>query len=994
MSSNADWFTYYLHPEKLQQDFDLQSTTQRWAQVPKERHDAGVKILSGLFGTGHFREYIISAYPSLADIQGTRGTKYTGPTPPSTPQMPSTEGANGGSGEGLHSISRVGQCTRFEMASDSGLPSASLGAVLKANELPELSTKQRRLLLVAKKLTWLVGFTVEDIEASIHATVRFIYYLYILEGSEAGDAMEDHRFQYRRWTVRSAYREEEAGLTLEVPRGTGIDVNCEKLKAYADSLDVQDAQAKETRFCVAYDLARVYLAQHRFDAALKMFRECQAVSPIRCHPDRFALAAGRTKTSVDEYVDACVSIVGSMAELGGPKEGAGTPVGEFGTMSISPPPFHGACSPAVSLIAEGRRDDALKQCLVEALACTGDGFAWLGHVHPLVLDHCMHMSANAAGRTKAMLSNCALEWIAERQMSAEQSKMLEIRTQNFVMLVVGGQQPASAQDVASNDSSSSSARRTVAEDLLCANETLCLDASKPPLATVRVTYCYLSGLRLLEREDFAGAHSWFVHGKAAVDELFVAAAETSATAAAPAAAPSQQAPVMTQNAEKEKALRLSLATQLDVHAKLASVLDQLSRGVSVDAVASEIDDVLAAQTPIRFEFLEHLVLVCLRRNAKTAFTRLVGTIATNQKLYQQLPEIHIALLQIASLLIVVRDTLAAAQVDVSRALSEPGSAVEIPADQLEKVRKPVAEIATMLLRIPLGAQASTQASSVRAVVGCSPQAGSQGENEIERFCRMWGDPTYLALLGALLAEMLRASAVDAGPSALGRLVTQIVYIRRDDSASADEEKEEEEEEGESARTIVDDLLRADEGHNSKHMHAIAYAVMKRAVHMAPKSACLWLYLSSVASGMQMEEQSLSMFIEYVGLHTDGFSATLVEQSVGQRWFQAQLPAMVRSLAGMGLSGAAAALHQCAADVAYDAAIPLLVQAFEKGEIDQQVAEFFWDPNLIEYGQYLACLPAAAVAVRFAVPSAELAQSRPLVMASLFAWLAGRLSVEL
>ncbi|KAJ2381278.1 hypothetical protein GGI23_007621 [Coemansia sp. RSA 2559] len=144
----------------------------------------------------------------------------------------------------------------------------------------------------------------------------------------------------------------------------------------------------------------------------------------------------------------------------------------------------------------------------------------------------------------------------------------------------------------------------------------------------------------------------------------------------------------------------------------------------------------------------------------------------------------------------------------------------------------------------------------------------------------------------------------------------------------------------------------------------------------------------------MEEQSLSMFIEYVGLHTDGFSATLVEQSVGQRWFQTQLPAMVRSLASMGLSGAAAALHQCAVDVAYDAAVPLLVQAFEKGEIDQQVAEFFWDPNLIEYGQYLACLPAAAVAVRFAVPGAELAQSRPLVMASLFAWLAGRLSVEL
>ncbi|KAJ1884076.1 hypothetical protein LPJ81_007152, partial [Coemansia sp. IMI 209127] len=330
------------------------------------------------------------------------------------------------------------------------------------------------------------------------------------------------------------YREEEAGLALDVPRGTGIDVNCDKLKAYADSLDVQDAQARETRFCVAYDLARVYLAQNRFDAALKMFRECQAVDPMRCRPDRFALAVGRTRTSVDEYVNACAGIVRSMAELEGPKEGAGTPVGEFGTMSISPPPFHGSYSRAVSLIAEGRHDDALKQCLVEALACTGDGFAWVALVHPLVLDHCMHMSADAARRTKEMLVNCASEWIAERQMSGEQSKMLEIRTQSFVRLVVGGQQPASAQDVASDVFSSNSDRQTVAEDQLCANETLCLDASKPPLATVRVTYCYLSGLRLLEREDFAGAHRWFVHGKAAVDELFAAAAETTATAAAAA----------------------------------------------------------------------------------------------------------------------------------------------------------------------------------------------------------------------------------------------------------------------------------------------------------------------------------------------------------------------------------------------------------------------------------------------------------------------------
>ncbi|KAJ2556089.1 hypothetical protein EV175_002121 [Coemansia sp. RSA 1933] len=956
MSTTVDWFTYYLHPERLHQDFDGQNTTQPWGHVAKERHAAGVKVLQGLFGTGHFQEYIISAYPELS-----KGTTYTGPTPPSTPHETSI-------GE-VGSVGRVGQCARFGMASDTGLPSNPLTSVLRANELPELSTKQRRLLSMATTLTNLVGFTVEDIEGAVHAAVRFVYYLYLLENSN-GAASDEHRFQYRRWTVRAAYREEEAGMIMCVERGTGIDVNCKQLKTHMGLLATTNAQAKDERFRVAYDLGRVYLAQQRVDEALGMFRECQVLDPGRCRKQRFGLTSGNP--SIDEYAEACAVISGA----GGSGEvRSGTPVGEFGTMSISPPlpMIHSIHWPQASMMTQNRYDDALRQCVADVLASDGMS-AWLSAVHPRVMDHCLQMTADERNRTRLQLGKYAREWVATNGRSAERMGVLSGRAQSLLLLLTGTEDDGgSGGAVHVGDG-----RRTVAEDQLCASETMDLDCSKPGLATVRVAYSYLSGLRLLEREDFAGAHTWFVQGQAAMRGF--TEPETHV----------QQAPVMmAQHAEKDKALRAALKAQLDVHGRLAGVLEQINRGTPVDAMADEIDAVLAAQTPIRFEFLEHLIMECLRRDAKTVFTRLVGTIATNQKLYQQLPEIHIAVLQIASLLIVVRDTLAAAHVDVPGIVHGTCEAVEeIPAEQLAKVRKSVADIAALLLKIPLGTTTKPGGAqlSMRVVVGCAPQVGAQPENEIERFCRMWGDPMYVALLGALLGEMVHDGSARVGPGALCGLATQIVRAGPEDG------------------TIVDDLVvgaagtdeKTRSGNARKHLLDIAYTVLRRAVHAVPSSTGVWLQFSAVAGELQLGPQALAMFVEGVALHTQGFAPELLAQTVGEQWFQVRLVPMVSVLAELGLSGAAAALHQCATNVAYDAAVPLLVQAFERKEIDFQVAGFFWDSNLIEYGQYLACLPSAAalVGVRFAVPGSELQQSWPLLMASLFAWLASRLSLHL
>ncbi|KAI9505257.1 hypothetical protein GGI25_002174 [Coemansia spiralis] len=924
-SGDIDWFTYYLHPETLQQDFDLQSPTQRWAQVPQERREAGVKILHGLLGTSHFREYIISAYPMLS---GSQSHKYTGPTPPSTPRSPLDD-----SMVDISSAGRIGQCSRFAMSADTGLPRESLATVLKENELPELSTKQKRLLMVASVLTELVGFDVENVESAVHSAIRFIYYMFLLESNRS---MDDVQFQYRRWMIRAAYREEDKGLSMAVDMDAGLEINCSRLKAHMDSLDETNTEARLLRYRVAYDLARVYLAQMRVAEALAMFRECRRVDPDRCRPNRFRLA-GRSCPSVDEYIAACSAIVGPQDNTEGMVD---TPTGEFGTMSIS--------SKGSALLSEGKHELAMQQCLVEALSSDGDGLSCLFCVHPMLLQYCARKPVDELRAIKQRLVQFAVDWIVKAsssgKVSEESARDLEDRAWVVATILTGCQTSRDGdQHHFISGAQQSTGRKTVTEDQLEAHPTLCLDTEKAPLAMVRLSYCYLSGLRLMEREEFARAQSWFAQGQLVLREF----PETT------------QLPVMAQHAEKDKALRTALAVQVDTHVRLAGLLGQLDQGANIDDLSEDIDLVLEAQAPIRFEFLEHLVLACLRCDNKAVFTRLVGTIATSQKLYQQLPEIHISLLQIASLLIVVRDALSVSGIEVDRVVRNEAAAdsIVIPAEQMDKLRKSAADIATLLLKIPLGKSGQR---STRAVVGSVRQPGSLVENEIERFCRMWGDPTYLVLLGALLTEMLRDTGEPAQGPALCELVARIVYD--DQGASI-------------AKDVVDK--------GSKHTD-IARIVMRQAARASPQTEIVWLYMSPEAT---------PMFVEYVGRRTEGFAPVPLSHCVGQPWFQLFIPKMIRSLVGMGLSGAAAAAHQLEPETSYDLAIPMLVQAFERGEIDQQVAGFFWDSNMIEYGQYLARLP-GYVDVDFAVPGEELAASRMLIVSALFGWLAGRLSPKL
>ncbi|KAJ2741953.1 hypothetical protein GGI20_004820 [Coemansia sp. BCRC 34301] len=1016
--SDVDWFTYFLHPERLGTDFGPQGSssggggggggTLRWSSSNEQRA-AGVQVLRGLLSPSNFREYIISAYPTLRDAHGQPSQKYTGPTPPSTPKSPGNGTAN--SADVSH-ISRMAQCSRFGVSPATGLPSDSLSAVLSANDLPELSARQERLLAVSKQLNSLLQFDVEEVESAVHATIRFIYYLSMVPDG-AGNIPSDVRFQVHRWIVRSAYREEDIGLSMEVERTPAMDASCQELSVFSATLDESDEHLRSLKFRVAYDLARVYLAQSRVSLALEKFGECQRIDPARCVRDKFALAAGKPRPSVNEYAAACTAITQSLSVELDPRLATSTPTDQLRNMYISG--STGSNAPPV-LASESDYLRALEHCLTAALEavsrCANSSTAcssllWLACIHPPLLQYCAGLSADSVNAIKTRLRDVAEKWTVASatidkinslqvdEIKRQSQTIIDFITSSWPKPSASNELATTASDAVESCGKHEAGRSTIAEDQMRAIQTLELELGKVPLATTQLSYCYLSGLRLLEQEMYKEAQIWFAHGLETLEESSEALEQR------------QGQPSMPQQAEKDRALRLALAAQVEVHQKLADLLCQIAQGRQVSDLSDDIDAILETRVPIRFEFLEHLVLICLRQDNKSVFTKLVGTIATNQKLYQQLPEIHITLLQIASLLVVVRDVLHDAGIDIDRELAkscadgdrELSSSCKLLSEAaLTRLQSSVAEIALLLLKIPIGAK-STAAVSIRTTVGCVPQVGSLVENEIERFCRMWGDPAYLLLLGALLSEMLQRSSGKSvcAPLPVCELVVHIVGKRDDGKEIASDGEQSNDIESAAVSSIVQDAFNSgsEQGQlNIRHMRDIAFIVFTCAARELPNSACLWLYFSAVASGsMQMTSQFLALFIEYLSLQTDAFAPKLVDSCMSTMWLQGWLPEMIRSLTDLRMSGAAAVLHQCAADINYEAAISLLVRAFERGEMSQRVAEFFWDPNIIEYGQFLGRQPSSALRIEFPVPSAELGASKSLILSSYFLWMSSIFSAK-
>ncbi|KAJ1949478.1 hypothetical protein FBU59_001127 [Linderina macrospora] len=857
---------------------------------------------------------------------------------------------------------RIGQCSRFTVSPETGLPSEPLRSVLKANNLPTLSAKQDRLLSVARDLTLLVKFNVEEIERTVHATLRFIYYMHLVESCRGEDGYAECEFQFRRWWVRSAYREEDIGLTLEVPKDASMALNCDKIRTHAESLD---DSGKLLKFCIFYDIARVYLAQGEYQQALEMFQQCQAIDPQKCKPEKFGLSGRSARPSVDEYVEACTEIISNTDTDADMTEGD--------TQTYS--------DKVASLVDAGDYQSALTECLLHILEndALGDNFSWLLDIQPKLIIFCAKQTISAIESIRSTLIDAAGAWLEHRQLADADRDRLLGRAQVITSFLTGHSAipaPVVAAGMQIDADSWRSKQGTIPESQIQAHDFVSANVTTMQLAMLRLSYGYLVGLRLLEKEQYKEAQVWFSRAHTEIAEF-------------EPATPQATNPIMAAALEKEEALKASLIAQVSVHAKLAALFYQLEQGTDIDDVADDIDSILEDQAPIRFEFMESLSLICLRQGNNSVFTSLVGAIAANPKLYQQLPEIHIALLQIASDLVLVRNLLLASGVEIDRAISEPGYTFDkaaIPKEQLEQVRKSVSEIAKLLMKIPVGSR-STDSTTLHTDLGSIPQVGAGAENEIERFCRMWGDPVYLTLFAALLSEMLQGGEPVSGPLGLCSLMA---LITRQDSSDTG-----------TGKLVVSDFVNSknDQGRkNARHLRDIAMIVFRYTVRLVPRSAAVWLFFSAVASSAQgskskLDEHLMPLYTEFLSLHTDVFSPELLDNCVSCEWFQKQLPGMIRSLSELGMRGAAAALHQYSTDINYELAMPLLVQAFEKKEIDQQLTRFFWDSNMIEYGQYLGRLPSSAVHVEFSAPDCELASSRPFFLSELFGWLSSALSLK-
>ncbi|KAJ1643225.1 hypothetical protein LPJ64_004988 [Coemansia asiatica] len=928
----VDWFPYFLHPERLQSDF---STTQNsagvlWTAGSKEQRDAGVQVLHGILGSSNFKEHIISSYPTLREPPSqqhrqhhqhhkqhtTDQSGYSGPTPPSTP---TPEAMARGTGD-LGGLRRVGQCSQFSLDS-SGMPNQSLSEALRAGGLPELTAKQERLLNMAATLTELLDFSVEEIERAVHATLRFIYFLYMLEYNrdKTENVKEAVRLSFSRWVVRAAYREEEIGLSLDAECSAGMDANSDIMCRYAEGLDGDS----ELQFRLFYDLARLSLAQSRFGLALKYFKTCQSIDPDRCRPSRLTLSSsvGQTRPCIDEYVVACSKITAGVDAMQ-----ADTPTGMFDSMRISR---------ATKL--EGSVDP-VKESVAGAMACEDPGFGWLLAVHPLLLSQ--HKQAIESTVSAA---DAISDWIAANSVGDEAA--LEERAA-FVSAFVGGGRDKAQTRLRPETISGPD---TLAEAVLRAHDALPMTgaAKTQTTALVRSAHAYLAGLRQLERERYAEARAWFEDGQAMLSDSAIAAGSGSGGSAA------VSGPVMAQAAEKDRALRASLQTQLSAHAQLADVLDALAQGALVDDLAPNIDAVIATQAPMRFEFLEIAVMACLRQGSRDVFTRLVAALGTNQKLYQQLPELHLALLQIASLLAVMRDALYELQINIYDILAGIDKLPKSVDDScIERLRLAVGEIAALVLKIPA--------------------AHATGEGAIERMCRLLDDAPLIALVGMALEETAAVIGNDeypSGPWALSQLAHRIAHH----------------EDAQMGAPGTDQRRR-----NARLVHSAALAMLQHVsrTDTRPPPSVL-LSQASAAHGLRHDTQAAALLVECVCSLTTLY-ASAVDACANAPWFRQRVQPLAQALRGMGMSGAAAVLLQLQGP---DAAVPMVVQAFERGEIDQRVAGFFWDPSVIEYAEYLARLPGARVNVRFAVPGDGLAQARPLLLAAFFAWLAATLNVH-
>ncbi|KAJ1854538.1 hypothetical protein GGH12_003563 [Coemansia sp. RSA 1822] len=702
--NDVDWFPYFLHPEQIDKDFGPHA---KWASND-ERLVAARQVLRGLLSATNFRAHVVSAYPKYDKSKDARDT------PPSTP-LPNEPQPHG---------SRRNQCAHLEQ-SDSGEPLAHLSHVLSSNNEPELSQRQHRMLTCAHSLTKLVGFSVEDIELCVHATLRLIYYLHNLEQ----DPSSDRLFQLARWALRAMYREDTT-RDLNCDMTPTVQANITRVVDYVRDMD------DGIKFATTYDVARVYMVVSQFKDALRMFNECQRLDPLKCKKQRFVVA-GREQPSVDEYAQACATIVETSHAENRPS--VETPTRQLGGLRVTK-------NCVADLLDQRNYDAALRLTLRNALdaAQSAEPCGWISHVHPRVLAHCSRQSADMQ-RIRDMLERESAEWMRDHPRENME------HTARSVVAFIAGSMASENSDHEWNDDCAEETR-TLAEHQQLGSSVLSLDTAKPPLAILDLAHSYLSGLRMLESHAYQTAQSWFTR--------------------TPLPQPTVTPSAVTHSAEKDKHTRTVLEQHLDTHARLASICEQLTENVDAMDVMDDIQGVLEAQVPVRFEFVEQMMVSELQHSGSN-----IAHVLRMANHVIQTPDVHLVLLDFVAAMARVQSVFAAC-VDTSVEALAAESQSKVDAHDM---RAPVVDLISVICKLK----------------------GAGAEKEMERLCRAWNDSCGLLLLSAILvrcvtdheqppfrvcnlvAQCMEPNSVDDSDTnvrAISRIVTRCASERMHNSA--------------------------------------------------------------------------------------------------------------------------------------------------------------------------------------------------------------------
>ncbi|KAJ1679573.1 hypothetical protein EV182_001774 [Spiromyces aspiralis] len=216
-------------------------------------------------------------------------------------------------------IGRGSQYSPLRLDPTTGLPTEDAPAIARRILHPHgLTRKQWDMLNVACELAFLLRFTTQEIEDCVHAGLRFLFFTTLLDkgrptgNSPSADFGMYSRITYSRWLIRSAYREEQAGLVVGVdPRGelTSIVAFLSNLLNADEAGEWRDSN-RDTVAAIHHDLGWFFFGKLLWRDTLNHLREYQSLSAKIKRSARSLSRLPAYFGTVNDVVTACEAMVG------------------------------------------------------------------------------------------------------------------------------------------------------------------------------------------------------------------------------------------------------------------------------------------------------------------------------------------------------------------------------------------------------------------------------------------------------------------------------------------------------------------------------------------------------------------------------------------------------------------------------------------------------------------------------------------------------------